>query len=288
MSATHAGGDGDMDVVYKRLLEFLSQAIDFVPRLSVAIVVFLVSLLAAKLAGRAVARAAKNADEEVTRLLSRLTTLATVIVGTVVALDQVNFDVTGFVAGLGLVGFTLGFAFQDIAKNLMAGILIVIQQPFEIGEAIEVSGYSGTVTDVDIRATTIKAWDGQEVIIPNADVYTNTIINYSEYSSRRITLAVGVGYEEDLGRAEEVFLEAIKGVEGVLDDPAPAIYCQSLGNSAVEMAAYFWMDQTASSMFIVTSEAVKALKEAAERERINLPYPIQTVRVRQLADEEPL
>jgi small conductance mechanosensitive channel len=277
-----------MDVVLGKLVEFLSQAVDFVPRLIVAIVVFLVSLLAAKFAGRAVTRAAKKADEEVSRLLSRLAAVATVVVGCVVALDQVNFDVTGFVAGLGLVGFTLGFAFQDIAKNLMAGILIVIQQPFEIGEAIEVSGYSGTVTDVDIRATTIKAWDGQKVIIPNADVYTSTIVNYSEYPPRRIILALGLGYEEDIGRAEEVFLEAVRGVEGVLDDPAPAIYCQSLGSSAVEMAAYFWMDQTESSLFVVTSEAVKALKEAAARERINLPYPIQTVRVRQLADEEPL
>jgi small-conductance mechanosensitive channel len=184
MGATHAGGDGEMDAVYGKLVELLSQAVDFVPRLILAIVVFLASLLGAKFAGRAVARAAKNADEEVSRLLSRLAAVATIVVGSVVALDQVNFDVTGFVAGLGLVGFTLGFAFQDIAKNLMAGILIVIQQPFEIGEAIEVSGYSGAVTDVDIRATTIKAWDGQKVIIPNADVYTSTIVNYSESSSR--------------------------------------------------------------------------------------------------------
>jgi small conductance mechanosensitive channel len=288
MGATHAGGDGEMDAVYGKLVELLSQAVDFVPRLILAIVVFLASLLGAKFAGRAVARAAKNADEEVSRLLSRLAAVATIVVGSVVALDQVNFDVTGFVAGLGLVGFTLGFAFQDIAKNLMAGILIVIQQPFEIGEAIEVSGYSGAVTDVDIRATTIKAWDGQKVIIPNADVYTSTIVNYSEYPARRIILALGLGYEEDIGRAEEVFLEAVRGVEGVLDDPAPAIYCQSLGSSAVEMAAYFWMDQTQSSLFVVTSEAVKALKEAAATEGINLPYPIQTVRVRQLAGEEPL
>jgi small conductance mechanosensitive channel len=277
-----------MDVIFERLLDLLLHAIDFLPRLTVAIVVFLISLLGAKLAGRAVARVARNADEEIARLLSRLATVATVILGTVVALDQVNFDVTGFVAGLGLVGFTLGFAFQDIAKNLMAGILILIQQPFEIGECIEVSGYSGTVTDVDIRATTIKTWDGQQVIVPNADVYTSPITNYSEYPARRIILAIGVGYEEDLADAQQVFLQAIRTVQGVLEDPEPAIYCQGLGSSAVEMAAYFWIDQTESSLFGVTSEAVKALKEAAARGGINLPYPIQTVRVRQIADEEPL
>jgi small conductance mechanosensitive channel len=277
-----------MEAVYQRLSELLLQAVDFLPRLIVAILVFLVSLLGAKLVGRAVSRAASKADKETVELLSRLATVATLVVGTVVALDQVDFDVTGFVAGLGLVGFTLGFAFQDIAKNLMAGILLLVQRPFEIGDAIEVGGHAGSVTDVDIRATTIKTWDGQQVIIPNTDVYTSPITNYSEYPSTRIVLALGVGYEEDLSSAQEVLLEAVRGVKGVLGDPAPAIYCTSLGSSSVEMAAYLWMDQTESSLFEVTSEAVKALKEAAERAGINMPYPVQTVRVRQLADEEPL
>ncbi|TKJ29827.1 MAG: hypothetical protein CEE40_07045 [Chloroflexi bacterium B3_Chlor] len=277
-----------MEVVLQQLTELLITALDLAPRLVVAIVVFLASLVLAWLAGRAVTRAARNVDEEMTRLLSRLIGVAVIIVGTIIALDQVDFDVTGFVAGLGLVGFTLGFAFQDIAKNFMAGILLLIQQPFDIGDAIEVAGYQGTVTDVDIRATTIKAWDGQQVIVPNADVYTSPIINYSKYPVRRIILGVGLGYEEDLARALEVFMEAIREIDDVLDDPAPAIYCKNLGSSAVEMEAYFWIDQTESSLAIVKSKAVQALKEVAVREGINLPYPIQTVRVRQLTDEEPL
>lgn len=277
-----------MEVVLQQLTELLITALDLAPRLVVAIVVFLASLVLAWLAGRAVTRAARNADEEMTRLLSRLIGVAVIIVGTIIALDQVDFDVTGFVAGLGLVGFTLGFAFQDIAKNFMAGILLLIQQPFDIGDAIEVAGYQGTVTDVDIRATTIKAWDGQQVIVPNADVYTSPIINYSKYPVRRIILGVGLGYEEDLATALEVFMEAIRDIDDVLDDPAPAIYCKNLGSSAVEMEAYFWIDQTESSLAIVKSKAVQALKEVAVREGINLPYPIHTVRVRQLTDEEPL
>jgi small conductance mechanosensitive channel len=277
-----------MEVVLEQLTGLALHAIDFVPRLTVAIVVFLMSLLAARLAGRGVRKAAANVDEEVARLLDRLAKVATLVVGTIVALDQVDFDVTGFVAGLGLVGFTLGFAFQDIAKNLMAGILLLLQQPFEIGDAIEVADHTGTVTDVDIRATTIKAWDGQQVIVPNADVYTSPIINYSTYRERRVVLRIGVGYEEDLTRAQEVFLEAIRSVEGVLEDPAPAIYCKNLGSSAVEAAAYFWIDQTESSLFEVTSEAVKAVKETAAQAGVNLPYPVHTVRVRQLTDGEPL
>ena len=277
-----------MEGVLQQLSELLIAAVDFAPRLVVAIVVFLASLVLARLAGRAVRRAARHVDEEITRLLSRLTGVTVIIVGAIVALDQVDFDVTGLVAGLGLVGITLGFAFQDIAKNFIAGILLLVQQPFDIGDAIEVAGYQGTVTDVDIRATTLKAWDGQQVIVPNADVYTSPIINYSKYPARRIILGVGLGYEEDLARALEVFMEAIRGIDDVLDEPVPAIYCKSLGSSTVEMEAYFWIDQTKSSLAEVTSKAVQALKEVAVREGINLPYPIQTVRLRQLTDEEPL
>ena len=277
-----------MEGVLQQLSELLIAAVGFAPRLVVAIVVFLASLVLARLAGRAVRRAARNVDEEITRLLSRLTGVTVIIVGTIVALDQVDFDVTGLVAGLGLVGITLGFAFQDIAKNFIAGILLLVQQPFDIGDAIEVAGYQGTVTDVDIRATTLKAWDGQQVIVPNADVYTSPIINYSKYPTRRIILGVGLGYEEDLARALEVFMEAIRGIDDVLDEPVPAIYCKNLGSSTVEMEAYFWIDQTKSSLAEVTSKAVQALKEVAVREGINLPYPIQTVRLRQLTDEEPL
>ena len=277
-------------MLFQQLSELLSGGAEFIPKLVVAIVAFLVSLILAKLAGRAVVRvaAAQRVDEETKRLLSRLTTVAIIIVGTVVALDQVGFDVTGFVVGLGLVGFTLGFAFQDIAKNFMAGILLLMQQPFDIGDAIQVAGYEGRVTSVDIRATTIKAWDGQEVILPNADVYTSPIINYSRYPTRRIVLALGLGYEEDIARARDVFLKAIRDIEDVLKDPAPAVYCRGLGSSAVEVGVHFWIDQTQSSLFETTSQAVQALKEEAAREGINLPYPIQTMRLRQLTEEEPL
>jgi small conductance mechanosensitive channel len=277
-----------VDILFQQLSELLIAGVQFMPKLVVAIAVFLVSLVLGNLAGRAVVRAAHKADEEIKKLLRRLATITIIIVGTIVALDQVNFDVTGLVAGLGLAGFALGFAFQDIAKNFMAGILLLMQQPFCVGDAIEVSGYKGTVTDVDVRVTTIKAWDGQEIIVPNAEVYTSPITNYSRYPARRIVLDVGLGYEEDITRAQGVFLNAIRGIEDVLDDPVPAVYCRTLGSSAVEMQTHFWVDQTQSSLLEVTSEAVQALKEAAAREGMNLPYPIQTIRLRQLAEEEAL
>lgn len=277
-----------MDSVFAQVQGLATQAVAFAPRLVIALAIFLVSLVVARLAGRAVERSARKSGQEVGRLLARLTGVATLVVGTVIALDQVNVNVTGLVAGLGLAGLTLGFALQDVAKNFVAGILLLMQRPFQIGDAIEVGSHEGKVTDVDIRATTITSWDGQHVIVPNADVFTSPIVNYSKYPTRRVVLELGVGYEEDLTRVRQVFLEAISGVEGVLNDPEPSVYCRNLGSAAVDVTAYLWMDQTQSSFLQVTSDAVQAMKQSAERENINLPYPIQTVRLRQLIGDEPL
>jgi small-conductance mechanosensitive channel len=97
-------------------------------------------------------------------------------VGVVVSLQQVNFDVTAFLTGVGILGFTVGFALQDVSKNFVAGLLLLLQQPFVIGETIQVTGYTGEVTAITMRATEIKMEDGQLVMIPNATVFTSPIV----------------------------------------------------------------------------------------------------------------
>jgi small conductance mechanosensitive channel len=276
-----------MEIVLGHLSDLMSQAADFLPRLVVAILAFLVSLLIARVSGRAVVRAATKADKAVKTLLYRLVALTIGAIGAVFALAQIGIDVTGLVAGLGLAGIILGFALQDIVKNLTAGMLLLVQQPFKIGDAIEVGGYAGTVTEIDIRATSLKGWDGLEVIIPNADVYTSYITNYSAFAARRGQVTVAVGYEEELPRAMDAFLEAVRGVQGVLTDPAPAVYCSDLGASGVQVDTYFWIDQNESNMFEVTSQAVMAIKDTAATKGIDLPYPIQTIRLRQMPQTEP-
>jgi small conductance mechanosensitive channel len=278
----------DMEAILSYLRDLIGQGREHLPGLAAAILIFVSSLIVARVASRAVARASRKADVQIRNLLTRLVTMTTLVVGAVVALDQVGVNVGGLVAGLGLLGFTLGFALQDIGKNLVSGVLLLVQRPFEIGDNIEVAGYGGTVTDIDVRATSIKAWDGLQVIIPNADVYSNSITNYNTFPPRRGQLTVAVGYEEDLPQVMDIFLDAVRGVPDVLAEPAPAVYCSNLGTSGVEVDTYFWIDQGKSSMLEATSRAVMALKEAAAAAGINLPYPIQTVRVRRTTEGEPL
>jgi len=261
--------------------ELLQDLLHFIPHLITALITFVASMLLSGVAARWVRRTVKIKipDPETLQLLSRLVRWAVIIMGTLAALEQVNFDVTSFIAGLGIAGVTIGFALQDIARNFVAGILLLVRQPFDLGDAVEAAGHTGTVLDITSRDTVLKAWDGEMVVLPNIDVFTSAITNYSKLPHRRRTVYVGLGYGEDVGQATSVFLEAIQGVEGVLEDPAPSLLAEGLGDSALTLAARFWVNQETHDMFGVHSEVVRAIKEIAEKKEVDLPYPVQTVRL---------
>lgn len=270
----------DVDIFSRTLQAFLEQTLLFLPRLVVALVIFFIALYIAGLLAGLVKRALqlRDADPELTLLLARITRWAAIILGTIWALGQVNFDITGFVAGLGIVGFTLGFALQDIAKNFVAGVLLLLQQPFDIGNGIEVAGYGGTVTNIEVRATTIRTWDGVTVIIPNADVYTSAITKYAGATRRRVDLSVGVGYQSDLEHVTRTLTDTLLALPGVIqDDPAPAILFDEFGDSAISLTARFWTDTGQVDPLTAKTNALKAVKQACQREGIDIPYPIVTV-----------
>lgn len=258
-----------------------SSVVQFLPRLISAVITFLVMLVVSSLADGWIRKLAsrRTDNNETITVLARLGRWSILIIGTVVALEQVNFNVTGFVAGLGIAGFTLGFALQDIARNFISGILLLIRQPFKIGDAVEVSGFSGKVADIDIRDTTIQTWDGELVILPNTKVLENPIKNYSGLTKRRRSLRIGIAYTQDLNRARASFLAAMKNVPGVAQEPPPSLIAKELGDFALLADAYFWVDQTRNDLYGVHSAVVQAINEAAQRDQIDLPYPVQTVHI---------
>jgi small-conductance mechanosensitive channel len=261
--------------------EFVQSAVLFVPRLIAALVTFGLALLLSGLVARWVRRAVDKRieDPEPCLLISRLARWAVIVGGTLFALDQVNFDITGFVAGLGIAGLTVGFALQDIARNFVAGVLLLVRQPIKIGDAVKIDAYAGTVQAINTRDTIVKTWDGETVILPNVDVFGSAIVNYSERSYRRRTVRIGLGYGQDVAQATHTFLEAIRRVEGVAVDPPVTVHAEELGDSALTLAARFWLNQETHSLFDVHSDVVGAVLEAAERKGIDLPYPTQTVRL---------
>src|ERR687891_2098139 len=165
---------------------FVDSFIKGIPNLLTALAIFIVSLYLARILSNILRRALqrRRAPAGVIHLLAELTLWSVIVAGIISALQRF-FNVTAFLTGLGILGFTVGFALQDVMKNFASGVILLLQQPFHVGETIGVKGFDGTVLAIDLRATEMRAADGRVVILPNADVLANPIINYSRANERR-------------------------------------------------------------------------------------------------------
>jgi len=177
-------------------------------------------------------------------------------------------------AGLGFFSVAVGFAFQDILENTLSGVLLLIRQPFESGDQIEVHDQTGTVEAITIRETRIKTYDGQLVVIPNRDVYKNVIRVQTHFPTRRLSFVAGVAFENDARDACKVIVDALRGVDGIDDDPEPEALVIELGVSTVNIEARFWCAPAQHNVRLVQDEAIKAVKEALEAAQIEMPADI--------------
>jgi small conductance mechanosensitive channel len=257
----------NITTISETLQEMLARLIHGVPALIAAIVIFVLSLYVAGLSRRAVLRALKlrNANAQVTEMLMKLTQWSVLAMGTIIALQQVGFNVTAFLAGLGIVGFTIGFALQDVSKNFISGLLLLIQQPFNIGETIEVTGFTGRVVAIDMRATEIQTADGRVVLIPNANVFTNPITNHSRTGNRRVELVLKVTSESDLDVVREAVLKASSSVPGLRDQPPPTVNFSTIEENKVEMQVYYWIDMDQTNLTLARDAGLTAIKHALDQ-----------------------
>lgn len=262
--------------------EYFNQLIDNIiaemPNIFTALLIFVVSLYLAKLLSNLLKRVLerREADHEVTILLGTITRWSIIVAGIITALQRF-FDVTAFLAGVGILGFTIGFALQNIMQNFVSGVILLVEQPFDVGDAVELNGYGGTVLTISLRTTEMRTFDGLIVMIPNADVLSNTITNYTRADRRRIELPVGVAYGSDPALARQIVLDAVKNVPGFLADPEPMVVFHTFGGSSVDMSAYFWINTAVSNPFAAKDAALELIKAALEKQGIEIPFPITTV-----------
>ncbi len=260
--------------------DLLMTTLKFLPKLTAAMVILAVGVWAAAWLGKLIQRwlEHRKTEKSLIALFSQTARWGTIGLAITMALQQVGFNITAFLTGVGILGFTVGFALQDVSKNLMAGILLLLQQPFDLGDAIQVNDYAGTVEEISLRATVIRTFDGRVVYLPNADVYTSAIVNFSRAEKRRVEVQVGVAYGTDLAHAKTVAETALqKSVPGLKDDPAPLAVFHTFNDASVDMTLYFWVDPAAVSLWEAKDAAVQAIHTAFAQEGIEIPYPIHTV-----------
>ncbi len=267
-----------MDKATEAFLLLLTEFLAFVPNLLAALVIFLVTLYLSALLSRILRRSMEKqrTDPALTLLTYYIIRWTIIFVGGVIALRQVDFELTGFLAGIGILGFTLGFALQDISRNIMAGMLLLVQKPFELGDLVEIQGYLGRVQSVDLRSTEILTLDGNNILLPNGSVFTLPITNYSRESTRRMELSVGVAYNSDLELVRHTTLQAIRSIPDVLNTPAPSLFFHEFGASAISFTVRFWIDTRITDAATALDPAVVAIQKAFNQKGVVIPYPIVT------------
>ncbi len=260
------------------LSELQKSFIGFLPHLLVAVLILAVGYWLARFVATLVRNLLerRKSDRGATGLLTEITRWGIFTYAAILALQQF-MDITAFLAGLGILGFTVGFALQDVMKNFAAGVLLLVQHPFVVGESISVAGYDGEALSIDLRSTQIKTFDGRLVTLPNAQILDNPIINYTRSTLRRIELPVGVGYGSDLAVIRELILHVLEPIPGYQATPAPIIVFNAFGESSIDMMVYFWIDTNQIGFLDAQDTAIKGIKQAFDHNGIDIPFPTRTV-----------
>jgi small conductance mechanosensitive channel len=190
-------------------------------------------------------------------------------------LNTFGIQTTSIVAVIGAAGLAIGLALQGTLSNVAAGVMIILFRPMKLGDFVEISGVSGTVKDISLNYTELATTGNVQVIVPNAQVWGNTITNYSAYDKRRAEWTFGVGYGANLKQAEDVIHATIMGDDRSLADPAPFIQVNNLGDFSVDFLVRVWC--TSGDYFAYQADMKRRVKEALDEAGIDIPFPTRTV-----------
>ena len=253
-----------------------------VPGLVIALVLFGVGLLVARGVRAAVRRAAelREASPGSAAVLGRIAGGMTILVSFLVAASVAfpSVSAADLFNLLGIGGVAIGFAFRDVLQNLLAGILILLTRPFVIGDQIRAGSHEGTVEDVWVRATVLRTYDNQRILIPNATLFIDKITIITAHDKRRLAFPLTIGNGDDMKEARRVIVEALRGTEGVLAEPQPEALVTGLGAAGVDMTARFWIDPPRRRDAVdALDHAISNVKDALTAAGIDLPYPTSQV-----------
>ena len=270
-----------IDTVVNSLQELLGSTIKIIPAIIIALVIIMLTRYAAQFTRGIAEKVGKKTlqSKSLQLLLSKTAHLTTWIVGVALACVVAfpGLRLGDIIATLGLSSVAIGFAFQDIFKNFLSGILILIQRPFRIDDQIVVDDYEGTVERIDIRTTKIRTYDGERILMPNSEVFTSAVRVRTAFNQRRTDLAVGVDYNTSLPEAKRILQKTIEKVEGVLAHKAPEIDLVGFGDSSIDFIVRYWTSPRQPQVRQVQTRAVIAIKKALDAANITIPYPIRTL-----------
>jgi small conductance mechanosensitive channel len=242
-----------------------------------AIAIFIVGRIVAGLITNILNRVMKRSgmDEMLRKFLRNISYAALMIFVVIATISSLGIQTASLVAILGAAGLAVGLALQGSLANFAAGVLMIVFRPYKLGDLVEVAGTMGFVEEVDVLTTTLRMPDRTKIVIPNGQVMDGKIINYMDSDVRRMELIVGISYDDDIDKARDVVMKALKDSEYVQDEPEPTVTVASLGDSSVNLAVRPWVK---SSEYAPASHALtERVKKALDANDITIPFPQRDV-----------
>ncbi|MDC0612432.1 mechanosensitive ion channel family protein [Vibrio sp.] len=271
-----------MSIIYQKLETWMEEGVKMLPNFVVSVVVlilfWILSNLAVKLAGKMLHRMIHS--REVINLLLSLIKVFVVCCGMFIALDFIGLQgtVSSLLAGAGIVGLAIGFAFQDMTENFISGVTMSVRKPFKIGDIIETDSIFGSVNAINLRNTIVENFSGQIKIIPNKILFQNILTNYSATKVRKISIPVGISYGDDPDEAAKIIVDAINQFDFVIDKESTAVYADGFGASSIDLLVWFWIDYPGEHGYMLAKhDAICTIHKSLNEAGIQIPFPIRTL-----------
>lgn len=270
-----------LQTAWQQLMSMIRGTIELLPNVLIAIIVFILFWIIAKFSRRFIKNFTRNKQSRNLGLvLARLSQGFVILVGAFVALAIIipSFKPGDLVQLLGVSGVAVGFAFRDILQNFLAGILILITEPFVINDQIIFKDFEGTVENIQTRATTIKTYDNCRIVIPNAELFTNSVKVNTAFDKRRLQYDIGIGYGDNIAEAKRVILQVLRNTQGILQEPPPEALVVDLAASTINIRARWWVSPPRRSDVLDTQDRVlTAINNELIANGIDLPFPTQQI-----------
>lgn len=256
----------------EQLKSFIEEAIPFVIKFGIAVLILVVGWMLSKWTNNLLLKACRKAklDEALSRFLASIGQYIILAATVIAALEQVGIKTTSLLAVFASAGLAVGLAMQGSLASFASGVMILFFRPFTLEDYVTIAGVSGTVKDVGLFSTTLVTPDNHTVIVPNAQVTSMVITNYTRLRVRRAQIQVGVAYGADLAKVQSVLKEAVNSIPSVLKEPAASIYLDGFGASSVDFSVYCF--STTGDWWMMQNDVRKVVYDALNQSGIEIPF----------------
>ena len=270
-------------IIQDKLQTWIEMGVEHIPNFVVAILVIFIFSIISRIAAYGMTKVFHRSMEsrQIADLLVSILKIFIIGIGIFISLELLGLKgtVTSLLAGAGIIGLAIGFAFQDMTENLIAGIAMGIRKPFRTGDIISADDVFGEVKAINLRNTIIETFSGQMEIVPNKILFRNILTNFSIYNRRRIDVPVGISYADDPEKARSTIIEAINQFDFVIQKDLTEVYAEGFGDSSVNLVVWFWIEYPGDETGFMEArhKAVVTVKRELEKADILIPFPIRTL-----------